>query len=92
MTEALNQAVRQHKTELVKEILDRGTDTQALDADGNSLLHIATAVSSLEMVQEFLDRGLNINAQWVTFECCLLSGKVVPRHSLPLNGDKSEFN
>ena len=47
---------------MVKALLDRGADVNAVTTDKTTALHVASVSNYLEIVTLLLDRGANVNA------------------------------
>ena len=82
---------------IVKMLLDKGSDPTALDNDGWSALHKCCYTGkSVELVQSFVDKGLDVNAcaprdLWSPLHCAAVSGNHEIVQMLLDNGAKSSL-
>lgn len=59
----LHRAARSENLQLIKQLIDSGTDINATDFEGNSSLHEAPCTGNLKVMQLLIDSGANVNAQ-----------------------------
>lgn len=59
----LHIAIVQASVECVRDLIDRGADTEAVDDQGRTPLHVAAAAGNREMMKVLLRAGANIDAR-----------------------------
>uniref|UniRef100_A0ACD6ARB2 Uncharacterized protein n=1 Tax=Avena sativa TaxID=4498 RepID=A0ACD6ARB2_AVESA len=59
---AIRAAIALENVELVRYFLDQGADTEKLDDDGCTLLHLASKQGNYEIVKLLLSKGAHVNA------------------------------